>query len=437
MTRGIYIWGAGHYGVLTALDLESKGVKIKGFIDKNATQIKTRFGFPVMELNKVKNQNSQIIIAVQNREAINEIVKTLLLAGLKKNIDFKISTLINPPSEYFEYIEEEINYYRNAIKERKNIYFHDEETAKSLADTWNGTINKPKNLRFIENAIPVVLCANESYAPYLAVMLQSLLDNSNSQRKYHFIILERDFSAKTKDCLMKQVLKFSYCEIDFIDIKSVFNEIPVVSYIQNISIDTFSRFFIPYWFDKYPKVIYLDSDMLVKADIAELYDLDISGFCIGIALCQVTEWHLQNKDYAFFLNFSAAFIFIENWNRYINAGVLVFDIQKFREKFSYQDIFRFAIYFTNRYTNHFGDQDVLALFVKEDYFILPPEWNYQWRVSPGGYRIAESSTKIIHFICQIKPWKYEPEIKYQLAAIEYRNYAVNVPLYRDSLANEH
>jgi lipopolysaccharide biosynthesis glycosyltransferase len=433
MTRDIYIWGAGHYGVLTALDLENKGVKIKGFIDKNAKEIKTRFGLPIMELNEVKIQDAQIIISVQNKDAINEIVKTLLLAGLKKNIDFKISTLINPPFEYFDSIEEEINHYRNLIREKKDIYLYDEETAKHLADTWNGTINKPKNLRFIENAIPVVLCANENYAPYLAVMLQSLLDNSNSQRKYHFIILERDFSAKTKNCLINQVLEFSHCEIDFIDIKSELDEIPLASPGWHFSTDMFSRFFIPYWFDKYPKIIYLDCDMLAKGDIAELYDLDISNFCIGIALCQVTGWHLKNKDYAFFLDFTASFTFVENWSRYINSGVLVFDTQKFREKLSYQDLFRFAIYFTNRYAKHYGDQDVLALLVKDDYFILPPEWNYQWRIFSRGYRIAEPSTKIIHFTSGMKPWKNEPEIEYHLATIEYRDYAMKVPLYRDCM----
>jgi hypothetical protein len=35
MNKDIYIWDAGHYGVLTALDLENKGVKIKDFIDTN------------------------------------------------------------------------------------------------------------------------------------------------------------------------------------------------------------------------------------------------------------------------------------------------------------------------------------------------------------------------------------------------------------------
>jgi hypothetical protein len=41
MKKETYIWGAGHYGVLTALRLENEGVKVNGFIDRNANQICT------------------------------------------------------------------------------------------------------------------------------------------------------------------------------------------------------------------------------------------------------------------------------------------------------------------------------------------------------------------------------------------------------------
>jgi lipopolysaccharide biosynthesis glycosyltransferase len=439
MQKETYIWGAGHYGVLTALRLENEGVKINGFIDKNAKEIKTRLGLPVLELNETNNKDIQIIIAIQNKAAMNEIIGILLSAGLKKNIDFKISPLIPAPHDYFSSVEEEIAYYRNALKERKDIYFHEEETAKNLADAWNGVIDKPKKLRFIENAIPIVLCANEKFAPYLAVMLQSLLDNSNYQRNYHFIILERGFSKKSKDYLVAQISKFPHCYIDFINTASAFDKIPIAS-SKKLSIDTFSRLFIPYWLDEYRKVIYLDSDMLAKADIAKLYDIDISGFCMGAAQCQVADWSMKHRDYNF-VGTSAAFMFIENWRSYINAGVLVFDTQKFKEKISYKDLFKFAIYFSNRYRVMYDDQDVLALLVKEDYFVLPPEWNYFWTfpwiASKLGYRIAEPNTKIIHFLTNIKPWRNESEIEEHPAALDYRNYAMKVPLYRDSLANEH
>ena len=96
MEKDTYIYGAGHYGVLTALDLEQKGIQIKGFIDKNAGKIKTRLGLPVFELNEVisDNNNLNIIIAVQNRNAIRDVVENLQLAGLKSGSDFNFSSIM-------------------------------------------------------------------------------------------------------------------------------------------------------------------------------------------------------------------------------------------------------------------------------------------------------------------------------------------------------
>jgi lipopolysaccharide biosynthesis glycosyltransferase len=430
------IYGAGHYGVLTAFDLEKHGFKAKAFIDKNANQIKTRLGLPVLELEEVLSNNGKkfkIIIAIQDENAINEITEMFKLAGLRKNDDFMLSPLIPIPIGYFESIKD----LKNAIKERYDIYLHDEETARHLANSWNGIMNKPQNLQFIENAIPVVLCANEDFAPYMAVMLQSLLDYSNPKKKYHFIIFERNFTAKTKDCLIEQVLKFPHCVIDFVSMQSAFDDIPFVSLI-GLSIDAFSRLFIPYWLDKYPKVIYLDSDMIARADISKLYDLDIKGYSMGAVLDGYISKHLRRKDYSV-LNMSVL-IFLENPSHYFNSGVLVFDTQKFREKISYQELFRFAIYFTNRYKIRCNDQDVLNIIAEDDYFILPSKWNYTWSPLDENkiFKPTRLGAKIIHFIGTrgLKPWKNEPIIANNPDALAYRDYAKNVSLFRDSL-NKH
>ena len=317
------------------------------------------------------------------------------------------------------------------IRKRDDIYFRDEKTARSLADNWNEDINKPQNLRFIENAVPVVLCANEDFAPYTAVMLQSLLDNSNPQRKYHFIILERDFSNRTKDCMTSQVLKFSHCAIDFINVENTFNKIPIFSPGAHFSVDMYTRLFIPYWLDKYPKIIYCDGDMLAKTDISRLYDLDIENSCIGAIQSPTTIDNITAKTYDFFRNTSPIHMLLKNWNWYLNSGLLVFDTKKFKERISYSDMVRSAIYFTNRYAKHNGDQDVLSLLIKGDYFILPSEWNYCLGLY-GHYRCSDSNTKIIHFTTEVKPWKDLPEIANHPDALAYRSYAKNVPLFTEA-----
>jgi len=85
-----YIWGAGHFGVLTALDCEQKGIKVAGFIDGKASQIKTRLGLPVLTFEQMQGKVSKIIIAVQNENAIKEISGKLKACV----IDFEISGVV-------------------------------------------------------------------------------------------------------------------------------------------------------------------------------------------------------------------------------------------------------------------------------------------------------------------------------------------------------
>jgi len=316
------------------------------------------------------------------------------------------------------------------ILKRRGIYLKDEVTARQLADNWNGTVQKPENLRFIKDAVPVVMCVNEGFAPYMAVMLQSILDNSNPQRKYHFMVFGRELSDKTKRCLAEQVEKFPHCAIDFIDPRPMLEGIPLVM-VNHVSIDGYSRPFIPYWLDKYEKVIYLDSDMLMRADIAELYDLDLGHYCIGISAGNEPNRCIERKKYGYFMTRTVAFALLENWSRYINSGVLVFDTKKFAEKFSFRDVFHFAIYFTNRYINRVNDQDVLALLVKDEYLLLPPQWNYCW--NSGRYQPTDPDVKIVHFNGKVKPWKKKTFIKSKDDAQEYRKYAANVPLFMDKI----
>lgn len=94
----IWIWGAGHYGVLTVLDYEQKDIKVEGFIDINAKQIKKRLGLPVLEPDNLMKKNGiskpKIIIAVSNPAAVRKIIAYLKEADLKENEDFECLRIV-------------------------------------------------------------------------------------------------------------------------------------------------------------------------------------------------------------------------------------------------------------------------------------------------------------------------------------------------------
>jgi hypothetical protein len=96
--KEIYIWGAGHYGVLTAFNYEQEGIKIKAFIDINANKIKTRLGLPVLTPEQVLINNATIkpyiIVSVENQNAACKITEFLQKNCLKENEDYEYSKLI-------------------------------------------------------------------------------------------------------------------------------------------------------------------------------------------------------------------------------------------------------------------------------------------------------------------------------------------------------
>ncbi|GBU25052.1 hypothetical protein R83H12_01691 [Fibrobacteria bacterium R8-3-H12] len=93
--KSTYIWGAGHYGVLTALDCEQKGIEVAGFIDSNASKIKTRLGLPCLSFEQAlpfcSGENKpHIIIAIKNEKAIKEIVEKLESYKLNFEVSIRI-----------------------------------------------------------------------------------------------------------------------------------------------------------------------------------------------------------------------------------------------------------------------------------------------------------------------------------------------------------
>ena len=127
--KDTYIWGAGHYGVLTALNLELKGEKVSGFIDQNAKNIKTRLGLPVLTPSSVISDNVKIIITVQNGEAIKNITENLISRG----VDFIISPILGSILD--------LDYYNRFKKECeiKNYFY-----------SYNEDVNDPEIFEIID-----------------------------------------------------------------------------------------------------------------------------------------------------------------------------------------------------------------------------------------------------------------------------------------------
>lgn len=429
MSVNYYIYGAAGYGVATAFYLRRKNMEISGFIDRDAEVIGNRLGIKVITLDEylAKNpENSMIMIAICN--GVDDVIKTLLDIGLKQDVDFILSPLNILKNQKFESREAFLQ-----AAERDSIFcLHDEEAARKAAEGWDGEYLKPKGLRFIDGAVPVTICTNAEYAPYAAVFLQSLLDYTSNERKYHFILFETGLKNSDKQFFYEQTKRFANCEIDIVNVTVVLEKLPIKqSEYTYVSKETYIRLFLPYWLERYKKVIYLDCDMLAKADISELLDVELENHMLAAVSRRIHFY--ENLSPGMFPCHSAVFTLLNNMENYFTSATLVFNTEEYTKRISYDDFMRSAIYFENRYFLGSPDQDLLNLFVRDNYLDLGYDWNYVWTREKSveeGYNEQREHIKILHYEGREKPWDNTINMENNERSIEYREYAKRVPLYQ-------
>lgn len=112
-----YIWGAGHFGALAALDMEQKGKAIAGFIDSNKKlQGKRRLGYEVFSPEYVIKNKEKIIIAIF--DSVNEIAKNLEDNNYVYGRDFDVF--------------EEIKWNYNTLRKKNTANINDLELVENI-----------------------------------------------------------------------------------------------------------------------------------------------------------------------------------------------------------------------------------------------------------------------------------------------------------------
>ncbi len=245
----------------------------------------------------------------------------------------------------------------------------------------------------------IVLASNDNYAKHLGVMLQSLLGNSKNNANINIYIIESNISSKNKLKLQRVVGRFD-SEVTFITIDdNFFNSFE--RKIKHISKETYYRIIIPQLLSRdITKALYLDSDMIVMEDISKLWNINIDDYF----LAAVEESGIKNNR--------KESLSIPTECSYFNAGLLLINLQKWRENNVSAQVIQFIK--ENPTVIKLMDQDALNAVLYDKWLKLDPKWNY---TSDIQKRHQIDNPAIIHFTGKYKPWKFEHPFKQ-----EYVNY---------------
>ncbi len=269
------------------------------------------------------------------------------------------------------------------------------------------------NVEISGKTVPVVFAADENYIPVLFVCIQSLADHTDRNRNYHIYIFYTNISFESQQRFLQAFNRQGF-RVSFIDVTAKVAG-RCLKAKGHISTETYYRFFIADLMKRYPKVVYLDADLIVCRDIAALYDIDL-GDCYLAAVTEADvagQYNGANPDTRRYMD---EVLHMKDPYNYFQAGVLVWNIRAWNENLQTENLFRLAE--TGKY--RYSDQDILNIVCEGHVKLLDMSWNvladhmrfrYEHVIKYAPYRILDAYERarkqpyIIHYAGEQKPWK--------------------------------
>jgi lipopolysaccharide biosynthesis glycosyltransferase len=254
-------------------------------------------------------------------------------------------------------------------------------------------------------------------------MLKSIITNLKTYDHIIVYILDGHIHESSKE-LLKESLESSNVVINWIDIDNEeLKDMKIsTSFIDRFynkeatsqfTVATYYRLLIPRLLpENIKKVIYLDCDTIVLDDIGDLWDQDIENHYLLAVPEMWTETMYVSSQFGLKLYKE---LNIPAQNKYFNAGVLVLNLQKWRE----DDIANKIINYLRQYKDYvlWLDQDGMNAILSGKWGELDPKWNVMtilyrynsWKESSFDHETFEKLIKspaILHFTESNKPWHH-------------------------------
>lgn len=258
----------------------------------------------------------------------------------------------------------------------------------------------------------VIVCgADDNYAMPLAVTLRSALMNLDSSEDIVVCVIDGGMSGESRARLKRtvgsarRVATVLWHEPDMDALKDLWvaGHVTAATYFSLLAPEAVPR--------QHARAIYLDSDVLVVADLAELWEVPLEGRPM-----------MAVQDYLIpYMGWPGG---PASWRSrpegehvpYVNAGVLVLDLEAWRRDALSERVFQYLRDHADQLT--FRDQEGLNAVLAGQLGLLHPKWNVstsllwlnRWPESPFKERMRALRDGLLrepaiwHFTGASKPW---------------------------------
>jgi len=248
--------------------------------------------------------------------------------------------------------------------------------------------------------IKIVSATDDNYAQHLGVMLCSLFENSNNNN-FDIYIIDDCISEENKNRL-HNIITNSNANLFFLKVdKEKYNNFKISYHFSHV---IYYRISIPELLEtSVKKAIYLDCDLIVKDDISNLWNINISDYFIAAA---------ENPKFKRYADLKMPIN-----SKYFNSGVMLINLEKWRQCNISDQVLKFIKNNLDKIV--LWDQDALNAILYNKWKELPPKWNQQTimfeiDVSETNFTKEEfteaiENPSIIHYTTSSKPWHYMNE----------------------------
>ena len=265
--------------------------------------------------------------------------------------------------------------------------------------------------------INIVLTSSEYYAPYTYVLMLSILENTS--REIKFYIMTNDMTDLTKDRFEKLKEKHNF-EIEYVAVDTKDYPLPKQ---QRANAIVYSKMNLPKFIPDLKKCLVFDSDIIVKIDVGEIYDIDLGDNYVAWVPDQI-DVTLKKESY-----------WLDNFNmskdkQYINSGVLLLNLEAYKKDNIEQKLIENYEKFKDDIL--FFDQDLFYITLSDKCIYLDYEYNYLSQLPYTDSKLKErlkETSKIIHYGADLKPWFYPLEEQAEV----WWSYARKTPFYEEIL----
>ena len=269
----------------------------------------------------------------------------------------------------------------------------------------------------VSGVIPVVFAANDRFVPYFAACLQSVLRHTSSEHRYDLILFHTDVREESRSRLSDMAAPYPNVSLRFLDTGRFLRDYKLKAN-GHITGETYYRFLIQELLPEYDKVLYLDCDLIVNADVAALYQTDVEGYLLAAARDPEFLGHLNGADPKI-QKYILSELRMRRPENYFQAGVILFNEKEMRKAHTLEQWLTLA-----SRPFRYNDQDVLNLACEGRVRFLDMSWNLltdcdHTRVSQvisyapqeirEAYFAARKAPKIIHYAGYRKPWQKPTE----------------------------